>query len=119
MRRSMPKNKGSTRYFSSAQEEAVAELVGGVRSPNSGAGHFAKGDVCTPSMLIECKTVEKPRQSVSIKQDWLKKNELEAFERRIPNHALAFRFAPDGEDYFVIDSRLFKWLCGKLSDEDM
>lgn len=119
MRHSMPKNKGSTRYFSSAQEEAVAELVGGVRSPNSGAGHFAKGDVCTPNMLIECKTVEKPRQSVSIKADWLKKNGLEAFERRIPNHALAFRFAPDGEDYFVIDSRLFKWLCEKLSEEDM
>lgn len=118
MRRSLPKNRECTRWFSAAQEERVANLIGGMRSPNSGAGNFAKGDVCTRHMLVECKTPMSPKGSVSVKREWIDKNAAEAFGRRIPNHALAICFEPGGENWFVIGEGLFKWLCEKLDEED-
>ena len=39
------KNKESTRYFSSNQEQYIAKLLGGQQTPNSGATDFIKGDV--------------------------------------------------------------------------
>lgn len=36
----MPKNKESTRYFSTLQEDDICEKFGATRQPNSGAGHF-------------------------------------------------------------------------------
>lgn len=118
MRRNLPKNRESTRYASSLQEERVASLIGGTRSSNSGAGRFAKGDVSTPSMLVECKTPMSPKGSVSIKREWISKNAEEAFERRIPNHALAICFEPGGENWFLIGEGLFKYMCERLSEED-
>ena len=35
----------STRSVSVKQEKAIAKAIGGRRTPNSGAGHFKKGDI--------------------------------------------------------------------------
>ena len=50
-------NKDSTRHYSDMQEKSVAKALGGYQQSNSGAGHFAKGDVVikSASMLCECK----------------------------------------------------------------
>lgn len=66
-----PKNKNSTRYYSCKQEEQISKLLGGIQNPNSGATLFIKGDVRIPdaSMLIECKTCMKEKNSFSIKRE--------------------------------------------------
>ena len=69
-------NKNSTRYYSSLQESKVAKILKGNTVSNSGAGHFAKGDVIVDEadLLVECKTVTKEKNSFSIKKEWLDKN---------------------------------------------
>ena len=52
----MTKNKDSTRYFSSKQEEYVAKLINGRTVSNSGAAKFTCGDVVSDEFIIECKT---------------------------------------------------------------
>lgn len=112
--------KGTTRYYSDLQEKSVCKLVNAKQTSNSGAGHFAKGDVVQrdASMLIECKTVMSPKRSVIIKKEWIDKNKQESFANRLSNQALAINFEPEGENYFVINSRLFKFLVEKLMSEN-
>ena len=114
-------DKNTTRYFSDKQEKAVVKLIDGIQSPNSGAGKFRKGDVYqrAASMLIECKTVMAPKNSISIKKDWITKNKAEAFSQRLNNQAIAINFEPDGENYFVINERLFKFLIDSLIKDDI
>lgn len=109
-----------TRYYSSKQEEEVAKFLGGYKQPNSGAGNFRKGDVVVDSagMLVECKTTTSDKDSFSIKKEWIEKNKNESYSIRKPNSAIAFRFSPDGEDYFVINKKLMKYLVEKLSEEN-
>ena len=116
----MPKNKEATRYFSDMQEEHVAKLIGGTRSSNSGAATFSAGDVYEKeaSILIECKTPMAEKDSFSIKKAWLDKNKEEAFSLRLCNTALAFEFGPNQKNYFVIDEKLFSFLCEKLREEN-
>jgi hypothetical protein len=113
------KNKEATRYYSSRQEEHVASIVGGKRTPNSGASNFSAGDVFvdSASMLIECKTPMTEKESFSIKKSWIDKNKEEAFAMRMSNTALAFEFGPGQKNYFVISEELFRYLCEKLSEE--
>lgn len=108
-----------TRYYSSMQEDHVGELVGGHRTPNSGAGHFSKGDVVVPeaSLLIECKTPTSEKASVSIKKEWVSKNRQEALSNRLAHCAIAVEFAPNSENYFLIDESLFSFLVEKLREE--
>lgn len=47
--------KGSKKARSIQQEDTVAVLYNGVRSPSSGAADNDQGDVRTSSQLIECK----------------------------------------------------------------
>ena len=68
-----------TRYFSKSQERRVARQLDGKRQPNSGATPFYKGDVVTQDFLIECKTKTTDCKSFTVKEDWLLKNEEEAF----------------------------------------
>lgn len=99
-------NKRATRYFSDKQEKSVAKAVGGKQTANSGATPFSKGDISTKNFLIECKTSTTEKQSFSIKKEWLKKNEEEAFAMGKFYSALAFDFG-DGENHYVIDEELF------------
>ena len=96
------KNKNSTRYFSSEQEQHVAKILGGTICPNSGGGLFSKSDVVIPSsdMSIECKTSMSEKQSFSIKKEWIIKHKEQAFSNRLHNCALCFSFDPNGTENY-------------------
>lgn len=116
----MNKNKESTRYYSNKQEEYVSKLLGCYRQSNSGAGNFNKGDLINKnaSLLVECKTVTKDRDSFSIKKEWLEKNKFEAFSQGLVNSCLAFNFTTDGKNnYFIIDEKLMLFLKSKLEED--
>ena len=107
----------STRYYSKQQEKKVAKAVKGKRTANSGATPFQKGDVVTNDWLIECKTKTKDCSSFTIKEDWLLKNEEEAFAMGKNNSALCFDFGPSANKYYVISERLFEILKNYLEEE--
>lgn len=113
-------NKNSTRYFSTKQEKRVAKDLGGKRTPNSGATLFIKSDIDLSEWAIECKTKTKPSDSMSIKREWLEKNEEEAFAMGKPYSALCFSFGDTHNDkqYFIINEELFKKLVDSLEEED-
>lgn len=106
----VPKNKQSTKYFSTKQEQVIAKNIGGKTVPGSGSPHFYGGDVITNDFLIEAKTTTKPKESFSIKKEWITKNNLERMQVGKPYCALAFQFAPNTPNYYVIDEKLFKKL---------
>lgn len=107
----------STRYYSKRQEKKVAKAVNGKRTANSGATAFQKGDVITKDWLIECKTKVKDCSSFTIKEDWLLKNEEEAFAMGKNNSALCFDFGPSANKrYYVISERLFETLKNYLEE---
>ena len=112
-------NQNSTRYYSGRQEKKVAKAVKGRKTANSGATAFSKGDVVTTDWLIECKTKVKDCSSFTIKEDWLLKNEEEAFAMGKNNSALCFDFGPSANKrYYVISERLFQLLQQYLEDEE-
>lgn len=99
-----------TRYYSKQQEKKVAKAVNGKRTANSGATPFQKGDVITTDWLIECKTKTTDCKSFTIKEDWLLKNEEEAFAMA-KDPALCFDFGPSANKrYYIISERLFQTL---------
>lgn len=115
----MTNNKNSTRYYSSRQEKKVAKKLGGKQVANSGASAFVAGDVITKDWLIECKTKTKDCSSFTIKEDWLLKNEEEAFAMGKNNSALCFDFGPSANKrYYVISERLFETLKNYLEEEN-
>lgn len=108
----------STRYYSKRQEQKVAKAVRGKRTANSGATAFQKGDVITDDWLIECKTKTTDCNSFTIKEDWLLKNEEEAFAMGKNNSALCFDFGPSANKrYYVISERLFQLLQNYMKGE--
>lgn len=103
-----------TRYYSKQQEKKVAKSLGGKRQANSGATPFQKGDVITDQFLIECKTKTKDCKSFTIKEDWLLKNEEEAFAMG-RDSALCFDFGPSANKrYYIISERMFEVLQSLL-----
>lgn len=99
-----------TRYYSKQQEKKIAKAVGGKRQANSGATVFAKGDVITDQFLIEAKTKTKDCKSFTVKEDWLLKNEEEAFAMN-RDSALCFDFGPSANKrYYIISERQFQLL---------
>ena len=111
------KNKESTRYFSSNQEQYIAKLLGGQQTPNSGATDFGgKGDILLDNFLLECKTKTTPSNSISIKKEWFDKNNKEAVFMGKPYSALVFNFGPDQQNYYIIDEELFEVLIDKIKN---
>lgn len=108
----------STRYYSNRQEKKVAKAVKGRKTANSGATAFQKGDVVTKDWLIECKTKVKDSTSFTIKEEWLLKNEEEAFAMGKNNSALVFDFGPNSDKrYYIISERLFQVLQQYLEED--
>lgn len=104
-----------TRYYSKQQEKKIAKAVGGKRQANSGATAFQKGDVITDQFLIEAKTKTKDCKSFTIKEDWLLKNEEEAFAMG-RDSALCFDFGPSANRrYYIISERMFEVLQSLLN----
>ena len=111
----------TTREASSTQEKRVSKKLGGIITPNSGAGYFKKGDIQIPEagLLVECKTCMNPKNSFSIKKEWLEKNKKELFASGLSNSVIAFNFDyEDKNDYYVIDDKLMKFLINKLKEEN-
>lgn len=103
-----------TRYYSHRQEKRTAKELGGRVQPNSGATKFAKGDVVLEDFLLENKTRTTDCESMSIKKEWLEKNEKEALFIGKKYSALCFNFGPaDNKNYYIIDEYLFKLLTEK------
>lgn len=108
--------KKPTRWYSDKQEKKVAKAVGGRQTPNSGSTPFIKGDVLTDQFLIECKTVTKKQKQVTIYKEWITKNREEAFAMNREYNAVAFDFG-DGEQFYIIDQKLFNKLITHLKEE--
>ena len=114
----MTKNDNSTRYYSDKHEKSVCKALDARQQPNSGAGLWRKGDVIQKdaSLLVDCKCSMKPKNSFSIREEWLIKSKREAFFNRLENIALCINFKPNGENYYLIDEKLMKVLCEKLKE---
>lgn len=102
----MTSNKNSTRYFSSRQEKRVAKAVKGRTVSNSGAPPFVAGDVRTDNWLFECKTKTTPSESMSVKLEWLIKNEEEAFAMGKDYSAVVIDFG-SSDNYYIVDEKTF------------
>lgn len=107
----------NTRKVSGNQESRVAKAIKGLKTSNSGATQWKKGDVTTKEFLIECKTLMKEQQSISIKKEWIEKNKKEALAMRKPYQAIAFDFG-DGKTNYIINETLFKFLVNALEKEN-
>lgn len=113
------KNKNCTRAYSDAHEKYVCKALNATQTPNSGATLFKKGDCYNTdaSLLIECKTSMTEKSSVSIKKEWIDKNNKEAKEMRLYNSCISFNFGPETDNYYVISEKLMKFLVEKLQEE--
>lgn len=115
----MPK-KLTTRDCSRVQENRVAWKFDGIVNSNSGAGRFEKSDVRVDeaSLSLECKTTMTPKDSFTIKKEWLEKHQQEAWSNRLANSVIVFNFDyQDSHDYYVIDDKLMTFLVEKLKEE--
>lgn len=110
-------NPRSGKSCSSNQEKQIAKMVKGRVQSNSGGTRFGGGDVHTKTVFIEAKTPTTEKSSFSIKKEWLDKAKEQSFEQGKTSSALAFRFGPDEQDYFVIDAKLFKALIEYLEGD--
>lgn len=113
----VPKNKNSTRYFSSVQENNIAKNLNAKTTINSGASKFSAGDIITNDFLIEAKTTTKEQASFSIKKEWITKNNVERMALGKPYCALAFQFEPNGNNYYIINENLFKKLLNYIEGD--
>lgn len=105
-----------TKKVSVAQEERVAKLFSGQRTPQSGGGKWKKGDVLSQDFLVECKTSLTPKPSYSIKRNILDKADEERREMGKSFYALAFTFG-DTEDYFVVNKHTMAYLLSNIPNE--
>lgn len=90
------------------QEDRIAKIFGGQRTPRSGGGAWKLGDVTTDDMLFECKTTVKPSLSYSVNKAVLDKANQERAEMHKDYYALAFTLGENFDDYFVLDKRAMK-----------
>ena len=102
------------------QERQIANLVNGQVQVASGGTSHGGGDVLTDNWFFECKTVTTEKDSYSVKKKVIDKLKEQAFEQRKDYAILAFRFSPEQNDYFVVDSDTFKYmmLCTNYCDKN-
>ena len=108
----------ATRDFSDIQEKQVAKALGGVRTANSGATPFTKGDVIVDKVIIECKTKMKECPTFSVSKQWLDTINEERIEMGKKACALAISFDAGHSSYYVIDERLMKRLVEIVNEEE-
>lgn len=116
----MTKEGQATRVYSDKQEKAVAKLVDGKQTKNSGATLFQKSDVLTKLFTIECKTKTKNSDSISVKKDWFDKQIKESIQMGKKYNAIVINFGPDApynENHFIINEALFQKLVAYLEAE--
>ena len=108
----------TTRELSSFHEKNVAKTLSGVRTSNSGATAFTKGDVIVKDCLIECKTKMQEVNAFSIQRDWLTTLEEERRGMGKDICALAFSYDSGKSSYFVIDQKTMLRLLTLLENEN-
>lgn len=111
------KNNKPTRYYSDKQEKRTAKNLGAKVQTSSGSSAFLKGDVVSEKCLIECKTSETVKKSVSVKKEWLDKIDEQCFAMGKKYPVLAFDFG-DGENYYVLNEQLMKKFIEYLDSEE-
>jgi len=109
--------KKPTRFFSNNQEKQIVSSIGGRQTSNSGATYHTKGDVLIGegtknSWLIEAKTCTTPKESFSIRKEWITKNRQEMVYMGKRNQAIVFNFGPNQENFYILDEDTFKELSG-------
>jgi hypothetical protein len=91
-------NRKLIKEHSIAQEEFVAKIARGRRSPSSGASLYDDGDVENDTYIVECKmsgNPDKPAKSISLRlADFEKVHEEAALNRKAPAMALRI-YNPD------------------------
>ena len=93
----------ATRDYSDKQEKVVAEYLEGIRTPNSGATPFKKGDIVTEDTIIECKTKTKEVTNHSIKKEWIDTLRRECISMGKEHWAIVFDFGTQKlEDQYVV-----------------
>ena len=115
MSRNVFKNK-SGKDYSESQESDIAKKLSGKTQSNSGGTRFGGGDVHTKQFLIEAKTPTKEQVSFSVKKEWIDKAGEQAFEQGKMYGVVAFRFKPEGDDYYVVSSQLFSELVNHVEE---
>ena len=110
----------SKKEASLLQEKQVANLVNGQVQVASGGTPTGGGDVLTERWFFECKTVTTEKNSYCVKKSVIEKLKEQTFEQMKDYGVLAFRFSPEGKDYFVVDSDTFKYMmnCTNYCDEN-
>lgn len=103
-----PKEK-PTRFYSRQQERQIAKSLGGQNILGSGCANFHKGDVLLEEWVIEAKTRITPQESISFQKEWLTGVEQERADMKKSYAAVAFSFG-DGQNYYAMDERTFKFL---------
>ena len=109
----------ASRFYSNCQEKAVAKVVGGKQTKNSGATMFQKSDVLTDDFTIECKTKTTNSESISIKREWFEKQLKESIQMHKKYSAIVINFGPDepyNENHYIIDERLFTMLLDYIAE---
>lgn len=97
----------ATRDVSRRQEAYVAALLGGRCVVNSGATSMRKGDGRVDTdLLLECKTVMKRQQQVTLDRRWLEGIREQAFAMRCELSAVAVDFG-ERPEYFVVREDVF------------
>ena len=100
--------KKPTRSYSKKQENDIANALGGRVMPNSGATPYYKGDVLIKDFLLEAKTKTTDSASISIKKEWIDKNEKESLFMGKPYSALVINFGPSSKNYYIVSEEVFK-----------
>lgn len=67
-------------------------------------------------MLIECKTKTTLSESISIKKEWIEKNNREALFEGKAYSAIAFNFGPNEQNHYIISEEMFELLLEKLNE---
>lgn len=110
--------RGSSKATSIIQEDFVADMYDGRRSPSSGASVVDKGDVRTSKHLFECKVKGSsafPLVKTPTIVQWMEKITKEAYEEGLePILALRF-YLPDS---FLADTKGWVDLSVHLLEED-
>ena len=107
---------GTNDKSSGGQESRTAINMGGKVRPGSGSSIYAKGDVISEKLLIECKTTEKG--SLRVQGKWLTKITKEAMvEEKDPALVFSMEFndSMTEKDWIAVPMSVFRRLT--VTDE--
>ena len=109
----------STKHTQKKQERSIAALIGGRRTPLSGASDYAKGDAKGKVYLAEAK--ETAKGSYSLKQAILAKIDQEAMAQdRYPMLTVRFLNMPPlaSKDWVMVPKYVFEALLSQLEEAE-